>query len=67
MLRPERQRRPGGHDRPRARQRLELLSAAAGALSTSFRPIALDVLLAVCRRLGMPQPVLPPHQSNARD
>jgi hypothetical protein len=47
-------------------EQVELLSAAAGALGTSFRPIALDVLLAACRRLGMPQPTLPPYQSNSR-
>jgi hypothetical protein len=47
-------------------EQVELLSAAAGALSTSFRPIALDVLLTACRRLGMPQPTRPPYQSNSR-
>jgi hypothetical protein len=41
-------------------EQVELLSAAAGALGTSFRPIALDVLLAASRRLGMPAPTLPP-------
>jgi hypothetical protein len=35
-------------------EQVELLSAAAGALGTSFRPIALDVLLAACRRLDRP-------------
>jgi hypothetical protein len=47
-------------------EQVQLLSAAAGALGTSFRPIALDVLLTACRRLGMPQLVLPPYQSNSR-
>jgi hypothetical protein len=47
-------------------EQVQFLSAAAGALGTSFRPIALDVFLAACRWLGMPQPTLPPYQSNSR-
>jgi len=40
-------------------EQVQLLSAAAGALGTSFRPIALDTLMAACRWLGLPQPTLP--------
>ena len=40
-------------------EQVELLSAPAGALGTSFRPIALDTLMAACRWLGMPAPTLP--------
>jgi hypothetical protein len=46
-------------------EQIELLSAATGALGTSFRPIALDTLLAACRWLGLPQPAIPPYQSRA--
>lgn len=48
------------YEKALSHKEVELLSAAAGALSTSFRPIALDVLLAACPRLGMAQPTLPP-------
>jgi hypothetical protein len=40
-------------------EQVDLLRAAAGALGTSFRPVALDVLLAACRRLGLPAPAIP--------
>jgi hypothetical protein len=41
-------------------EQVELLSASAGALRTSFRPVALHVLLVACRRLGVPAPATPP-------
>jgi hypothetical protein len=34
----------------------ELLIGAAGALPSRFRPVALAVLLAACRELGLPEP-----------
>jgi hypothetical protein len=46
-------------------EEVELLRAAAGALSTSFRAVALEALLVACRELGLPLPT-PPQPSNSR-
>jgi hypothetical protein len=40
-------------------EQAELLRAAAGALDTSFRPVALDVLVSACGAMRLPAPTLP--------
>src|SRR5437899_460164 len=43
-------------DKALRHEHVELLSAAAGALRTSFRPIGLEVLSAACRELRVEPP-----------